>query len=89
MPRLEELYSRGTANEVPGLEMIDADRIREIEPHSAGIKGLYSPQTGIIDYTEVTHAYARHVRENGGDILLGTRVEAILQGRGPHPPDDD
>ena len=37
LPRLEELQRRGTANGVPGLEMIDAGRIREIEPHSAGI----------------------------------------------------
>jgi L-2-hydroxyglutarate oxidase len=79
LPRLEELHRRGVANAVPGLEMIDADRIREIEPHSAGIKGLYSPKTGIIDYTEVTRAYARHVRENGGEILLGAKVESILQ----------
>jgi (S)-2-hydroxyglutarate dehydrogenase len=80
LPRLEELHRRGIANGVPGLEEIDADRIREIEPHAAGIKGLYSPKTGIIDYTEVTRAYARHVKENGGEILLGTKVESILQG---------
>ena len=79
LPRLEELHRRGVANGVPGLEMIDADRIREIEPHAAGIKGLYSPKTGIIDYQEVTRAYARHVRENGGEILLGAKVESILK----------
>jgi len=78
LPRLEELHRRGIANGVPGLEVIDADRIREIEPHSAGIKGLYSPRTGIIDFAEVTRAYARHVRENGGEILLGAKVESIL-----------
>ena len=80
LPRLEELHRRGVENGVPGLEIIDADQIREIEPHSAGIKGLHSPRTGIIDYTEVTRAYARHVQENGGEILLGARVEGILQG---------
>jgi (S)-2-hydroxyglutarate dehydrogenase len=79
LPRLEELHRRGVANGVPGLEVIDADRIREIEPHSAGIKGLYSPKTGIIDFTEVTRAYGRHLRENGGEMLLGTKVESILQ----------
>jgi L-2-hydroxyglutarate oxidase LhgO len=79
LPRLEELHRRGTENGVPGLEMIDAGRIREIEPHSAGIKGLYSPQTGIIDYTEVTRAYARHVEQAGGEIVLGAKVTRILQ----------
>ncbi|HLF79792.1 MAG TPA: L-2-hydroxyglutarate oxidase [Dehalococcoidia bacterium] len=77
LPRLDELMRRGTANGVPGLEMIDRDRLREIEPESAGIKALYSPATGIIDYTQVTQAYARHLREGGGDIVMGARVQNI------------
>jgi L-2-hydroxyglutarate oxidase len=80
LPRLDELYRRGTANGVPGLEMIDRARLQEIEPHSAGIRGLWSPRTGIIDFTEVTRAYGRHVEANGGEILLGARVESIYQG---------
>jgi L-2-hydroxyglutarate oxidase LhgO len=77
LPRLDELYRRGTANGVPGLEMIDRDRLKEIEPESAGIKALWSPATGIIDYTQVTQAYARHLREGGGDIVTGARVQNI------------
>ena len=77
LPRLDELQRRGTANGVPGLEMIDRDRLHELEPEAAGIKALYSPATGIIDYTQVTQAYARHLREGGGDIILGARVERI------------
>ena len=77
--RLDDLYERGVANGVPGLEMIGPERLREIEPHSAGIRALWSPNTGIIDYTEVTEAYARRFQENGGDILKGARVEDISQ----------
>jgi L-2-hydroxyglutarate oxidase LhgO len=77
LPRLEELHRRGIANGVPGLEMIDAARIRELEPECTGIKGLYSPATGIIDFTQVTQAYGRHLREGGGDIIFGARVEDI------------
>jgi L-2-hydroxyglutarate oxidase LhgO len=80
LPRLDELHRRGVANQVPGLEMIDRDRLLEIEPHSAGIRALYSPKTGIIDYTEVTRAYARHLTNNGGEITLGAKVESIHQG---------
>jgi (S)-2-hydroxyglutarate dehydrogenase len=83
LPRLDELYRRGTANGVPGLEMIDRDRLRELEPHSAGIRGLYSPRTGIIDFTEVAKAYARNLEKNGGEIIMGARVESIDQ-RGDH-----
>ena len=77
LPRLDELMRRGTANGVPGLEMIDRDRLQELEPHAAGIRAIHSPRTGIIDYTEVTRAYARHLRENGGDVILGARVAAV------------
>ena len=80
LPRLDELQRRGNANGVPGLEMIDRDRLLEIEPHSAGIRGLWSPKTGIIDYTEVTRAYARHLQEQGGEIILGAKVESIHVG---------
>src|SRR3954453_8250135 len=33
VPRLRNLYERGVANGVPGVAMIDAARVREIEPH--------------------------------------------------------
>ena len=77
LPRLEELHRRGVANGVPGLELIDAARLREIEPHAAGISGLYSPDTGIVDYRDVTRAYAARLQAAGGELLLGARVEAI------------
>ena len=59
--------------------MIGPERLKEIEPHSAGIRALWSPNTGIIDYTEVTEAYARVFQENGGDVLTGARVEGVSQ----------
>jgi len=78
--RLDDLFERGKANRVPGLEMIGPERLKEIEPHAAGIKALWSPNTGIIDYTEVTEAYGRKFRENGGEILTDAKVEDIKKG---------
>jgi L-2-hydroxyglutarate oxidase len=77
LPRLNTLWERGTANGVPGLRRINKDELKEIEPHVAGIEGLHAPGTGIIDYTQVTQAYARHLRENGGEIVLGAKVNGI------------
>jgi L-2-hydroxyglutarate oxidase len=59
--------------------MIDRTRLNEIEPHAAGIRALWSPNTGIIDFSEVTRAYASHFEKAGGEIKLGTRVEDIAQ----------
>ena len=58
LPRLDELHRRGEANGLSGLEMIGTERLKEIEPHATGIKGLYVPETGIIDYKKVAAAYA-------------------------------
>jgi L-2-hydroxyglutarate oxidase LhgO len=79
LPRLNELYRRGTANGVAGLELVGPERLREIEPYAAGIKAIHSPNTGIVDFAQVAHAYARSVQRQGGEIVVGHRVTAIAQ----------
>ena len=77
--RLDDLYKRGTANGAQGLEMVDQERLREIEPHAAGVKAIFSPNTGIIDYRKVSEAYATEMREAGGDLLTGTEVRQMTR----------
>lgn len=74
---LERIRTRATANEVPGLEPVGPERIREIEPHAAGIRGLWSPTTGVIDYVRVCAALAGEVRGAGGAIETGRAVTEI------------
>lgn len=81
LPRLEELHRRGLANGLQGLEMIGPERLKELEPHASGIRGLYVPETGIVDYRKVAAAYAGKIRDAGGDIRLSQRVVGILDGR--------
>ena len=77
IPRLEELFRRGVANQVPGLEMIGPERLGEIEPNARGIRAVYSPATGIIDFTQVAGAYARRVRDLGGEVRTLREVKNI------------
>ena len=77
IPRLETLYERGKANGVPGLELISESRLKEIEPHARGIQALHSPNTGIIDFKEVSRSYAKDLLENGGDIIFDAKVQDI------------
>ena len=79
---LEELHKRGTANGAQGLEIVDRDRLLELEPHAAGIKAIYSPGTGIIDYIQVCDAYAIEFREHGGEVVAGAQVTAATQHNG-------
>ena len=74
LPRLDELERRGRANGLDGLERLGPEGIREREPHAAGIAGLWVPQTGVVDFGQVTRAMADVVRGAGGEILTGARV---------------
>lgn len=74
---LEALASRAEANGVPGLERVGPERIAEIEPHAAGVAGLYSPTTGVVDFGRVARACADEVRVRGGEIRVGWRVDAL------------
>ncbi len=75
--RLDTLYERGVANGVEGLEIIGPERLKEIEPHVFGIKALWAPSTGIVDYKKVAAAYANRFQEAGGDIFTGAEVHGI------------
>ena len=79
--RLDELERRGQANEVPGLRRLDAEGIRELEPHAVGIAGLHSPATGIVSFPAVARAYARTSRGRGGDGGTAARCTAVQRGR--------
>lgn len=79
LPRFAALKERASANGVPGLEEIGPERIAELEPHAAGIRALWSPSTGIIDFRRVALAMADDLRERGVDIHLGRRVTGMRE----------
>ncbi|MBL9138283.1 MAG: L-2-hydroxyglutarate oxidase [Verrucomicrobiales bacterium] len=77
LPRLEELHRRGVANGLTGIRVLSESEIRDIEPHCTGIRGLWVPQTGIVDYSVVSQKYAEKIRQHGGEIVLGERVDGL------------
>jgi len=79
LPRLATLRERATANGVPGLEEVGPERIREIEPHAAGIRGLWSPETGIIDFRRVALAMAADLTGRGVTIETGREVRSLAE----------
>jgi L-2-hydroxyglutarate oxidase LhgO len=79
LPRLADLKSRAMANGVDGLEEIGPERIRELEPHATGIRALWSPRTGIIDFRAVARAYADDLTARGVEIRTARLVTAIKQ----------
>jgi L-2-hydroxyglutarate oxidase LhgO len=79
LPRLQTLFERGVANGVPGLTLIDPDRVRELEPHARALRAIHSPHTAIVDYGEVAAALAKDLGARGVAIETGFRVGAITR----------
>ncbi len=79
LSRLEALEVRGRANGLRGLRRLTADEIRELEPHAAGVAGLYVAETGIVDYSAVTEAMASQLRLQGGRIVNRAKVRAVAR----------
>ena len=77
LPQLDELIRRGEANGLEGLRRLAAEEIREREPAAAGLAGLWVPQTGIVDFLEVTRRLAARVTAAGGSIHTAARVIGI------------
>jgi L-2-hydroxyglutarate oxidase LhgO len=77
LPKLQEIFERGQKNGVADLELIDGNRLREIEPYAAGIKAVWSPNTGIINYGAVAKTYARQIKERDGEIVVDSAVIGI------------
>ncbi len=76
VPALERIYQRGVANGVQ-CERISPARLRELEPHAAGVAAVHVPETGIVQFSHVCGRLAALIREAGGQVRTGTRVVGI------------
>ncbi|MFN5322807.1 MAG: L-2-hydroxyglutarate oxidase [Planctomycetota bacterium] len=75
LPALQRIYERGQANQIR-CERIDRERLRELEPHAAGIQAIHVPDAGIVDYRKVCERLARLVQDRGQAVVTGCRVTA-------------
>ena len=77
LPALETIYQRGRTNGV-SCEMINSEKLHELEPHVAGIKAVHVPEAGIVDYGQVCKRFAKHLQNNeDNQIHCSTKVIGI------------
>lgn len=79
LPNLEKIFSNGLANNTEGIEKIDANQIKEIEPFVEGIAGIWVPCTGIIDYRGATEKMVEYMtsRQTESKLFLNEEVQGI------------
>lgn len=72
---LQQIKQNGIANGLEGLEVLESDDIKKIEPFCAGVQALRVPQTGIIDFVAVAEKLAALIAEAPQNrIMLNNRV---------------
>lgn len=76
VPRLEHIQQRGVENGVVS-HWLDAKGIRELEPHSAGIRALHVPEAGIVDYPAVCDKLASLLTDHGHSVRLHQEVTSV------------
>ena len=71
-----KLYNQGTANGVQGLRVLNSAEVRAMEPNVSAYSALWSPNTGIIDYSTVSRHLAEEILESGrADIKLSFQAD--------------
>lgn len=76
--QLDMILDRGRQNGVQ-CEMIGKDRLRELEPHCAGLKAIHVPESGIVDYPGVCQKLGELLQAAGHVIRLNCQVLQIHQ----------
>ncbi len=73
---LEQIFDNGIKNKTPGIKYIDAAEIQEKEPCIRGVKGIWVPSAGIIDYVAVVKKFMELVlhANDGNRLFLGEKV---------------
>ncbi|MEN8222978.1 MAG: L-2-hydroxyglutarate oxidase [Acidobacteriota bacterium] len=79
IPNLMKLIDRGKENCLQGLKLLDKSELQEYEPHISGVKGIFVPETGIVDYKTVTEKYGELFKKKGGEILFNSKVKKIIR----------
>lgn len=79
--KLEKLKEQGIANGVPNIEILDGDKVREMEPKISDevVGALYAPTGGIVCPYEMTIALAENAFSNGVEFKFENEVKNIIR----------
>lgn len=67
---LDDIYQRGLENQTPGIKFLSANEIPEYEPYAKGLKAIWVPVAGIIDYPALVRKLI--------DLVLGANAKNSL-----------
>lgn len=72
---LENIYQNGIENKTEGIRFLNADEIKAKEPYIEGVKAVFVPVAGIIDYVDVAKKFAELMSTINPESKLITSCE--------------
>jgi L-2-hydroxyglutarate oxidase len=73
LQRMDKLFDRCKANNIEA-EILNQEKLHEIEPNVFGIGAILVKSTGIVDYTLITKKMSEQFESLGGEFLLNSKV---------------
>jgi (S)-2-hydroxyglutarate dehydrogenase len=74
---LNNLHTRGKANGLSELKYLTQSELAVREPYVRAQKALLVPEEGIVDYKVVMEKLSALIKKEGGNIFLGTEINAV------------
>ena len=74
---LETLKRNGEQNGLEGLQILTPLQFKNIEPNAEGVAALWVPQSGIIDYKEVSNKFAELIKQLNPNSKIALNCELL------------
>jgi len=72
-PLLANIFERGQQNGIR-CELIGPERLKELEPHAAGVQAIHVPEAGIANYRQVAERLAELIQQRGSEVRCSAKV---------------
>ncbi|MFK5890722.1 MAG: L-2-hydroxyglutarate oxidase [Flavobacteriaceae bacterium] len=77
IPVLESIYKKGLKNKTPDICYLSAIEIKEKEPFITGVKAIFVPSAGIIDYVAVGQKFIDLIEAKNSNSKLITNCKVL------------
>lgn len=75
--QLELLYENGIKNGLKGICILDSKQISKYEPHVKGVKAIFVPEEGIVNYHQVCISLEEKIVSLGGKVFKNFEFETL------------
>jgi (S)-2-hydroxyglutarate dehydrogenase len=83
LPILDEIYNKGIQNKTEGICFLTSEEIKEKEPFIEGIKAIWVPTAGIIDFVAVSKAFIQQIAKinSASRLIVSCKVNRVVSSK--------